>query len=160
MVLPGHLTNDNHYISPPRVLMATRLGKMITYLDGLLPIKSLGPLITWSYEITWQTKSIISLIPQYLRPLNLVGYWLSLRGSYRYSHLTIYLSGLAWSRDNLNAFYLYHYNTYGHQTWQGCDIPWRSLTHTVLDPSITWFCKVTWHVKYGHKTYEQLSDIK
>ena len=35
-----------------RLPMATKLGRMITYLDGLLPIKSCGPLITWSCEIT------------------------------------------------------------------------------------------------------------
>ena len=28
--------------------MATRLGRMVIYLDGLLPIKSHGLLITWS----------------------------------------------------------------------------------------------------------------
>ena len=29
--------------------MATKLGRMITYIDGLIPIKSLDFLITWSY---------------------------------------------------------------------------------------------------------------
>ena len=31
--------------------MATKFDRIITYLDGLLPIKSHDPLITWSWEI-------------------------------------------------------------------------------------------------------------
>ena len=37
--------------------MATKFGRMMTYLDGLLPIKSHVPLITRSSEITWQNKT-------------------------------------------------------------------------------------------------------
>ena len=32
--------------------MATKLGKMVTYHDGLLAMKSHDPLITWSCKIT------------------------------------------------------------------------------------------------------------
>ena len=66
MVLKGHVTEENHYISTTRVPMATKLDKMITYFDGLLPIKSHDSLITWSCGITWKTKTIISPIPQCL----------------------------------------------------------------------------------------------
>ena len=38
-------------MSIARVSMATKLGKMITSLDGLLPIMSHDPLITWPCEI-------------------------------------------------------------------------------------------------------------
>ena len=38
--------------------IATKLGKMVTYDERLLPIKSHDLLITWSCEITWQTKNI------------------------------------------------------------------------------------------------------
>ena len=31
--------------------------------------------------------------------------------------------GFARSGDKLKALYLYYHNTYGHQTWQGDDIP-------------------------------------
>ena len=55
-----HVTNDKH-ISTTRVPMATKLGRMLAYLDGLLPIKSHDPLIKWSCEIPWQTKAILSL---------------------------------------------------------------------------------------------------
>ena len=33
------------------VAKATKLGRMITYLDGLLPVKTRKPLITWSCKI-------------------------------------------------------------------------------------------------------------
>ena len=31
--------------------MATKLDRMVTYLDGLLPKEPHDPLITWSYKI-------------------------------------------------------------------------------------------------------------
>ena len=51
MVSQGHVTNKLyiHYEST----MANKRGRMMTYLDGLLPIKSDDdPLITWSNTIT------------------------------------------------------------------------------------------------------------
>ena len=57
-ILQGHMTNNNQYISTIRVPMATRLGRMITFLDGLLSIKSDDPLILWSCKITCQTEII------------------------------------------------------------------------------------------------------
>ena len=48
-----------------------KLGRMVAYLDRLHPIKSNDPLITWSCKITWQTKIIISPLPQCLRQSNL-----------------------------------------------------------------------------------------
>ena len=53
--------------------------------------------------------------------------------------------GLARSRDKLKA-YLYYHNSYGHQTWQGDDIPWKDPTQKVK-----WFFN---HVVFwGHATY-------
>ena len=40
------MANKNHYIS-----IATKLGRMMASLDGLLPIISHDPLIMQSYEI-------------------------------------------------------------------------------------------------------------
>ena len=45
-------TKHIHYISTIRVSVATKLCWMLTYLDGLLPIKSSDPFITWSCKIT------------------------------------------------------------------------------------------------------------
>ena len=40
VVLKGHLTNKNHYISTTRVPMATKFGRMVALLEELLPMKS------------------------------------------------------------------------------------------------------------------------
>ena len=66
VVLPDHMTNENHCISITRVVMASKLVKMVNYPDGLLSIKPHEPLITWSCEITRQTKTIISSLSQCL----------------------------------------------------------------------------------------------
>ena len=52
--------------------VATKIGKMVAYLEVLLTMKSHEPLITWSCEITWQTKTAISPLSQCLWPPNLV----------------------------------------------------------------------------------------
>ena len=52
VVVQSHLTNENHCISTSKVLMTTILDRMIIYFDGLLPVKSHDPLITWLCEIT------------------------------------------------------------------------------------------------------------
>ena len=133
MVLQGQVVNENHYIFPTRVRMATKFGRMINYLNGLLIMKSLDPFIMWTCEIAWQTKSVISLIPKCLQPQNVVGYWPTLRGSYVCSHLTLQLGGVVRSKDKLKT-YLYYYNSYGQETWQSGDMPWRASTYKV-----TWF---------------------
>ena len=46
--------------------MAIKLDRMVTYLEGLPPIELLDPLIKCSYNITLQTKTIISPLPKYL----------------------------------------------------------------------------------------------
>ena len=59
VVLQNHVTKKKH-ISTTKDPMATKLGKVITYVDGLIFTKSHDSLIMCSYEITWQTKSIVS----------------------------------------------------------------------------------------------------
>ena len=58
--------------------MANKLWRALTYHLGLPPVKSHGHLITWSTEITWQTKRIISSLTQCLWPPSLEGWWLIL----------------------------------------------------------------------------------
>ena len=51
--------------------MATKLVRLVTYHEGLPPIKSND---TWTMrfcEIAWQTKNVISPLLEYLRPQNL-----------------------------------------------------------------------------------------
>ena len=65
----------NPYISATTVPMATKLCRIGTHLEGLLPIMLLDPLVMWFYEITWQTKANISLLPRWLWPPNLARVW-------------------------------------------------------------------------------------
>ena len=46
--------------------IATKFGRVVTYYDGILAIKSHDPLTTWSKQITWQSKIIISPLPEWL----------------------------------------------------------------------------------------------
>ena len=64
-----------------RVAMSTKFGRMVAHFDGLLPIKSHYALTTWSFEIMWQAKAIISPPSRCLWPRNLVGWWLMMKGS-------------------------------------------------------------------------------
>ena len=78
--------------------MATKLGRMVTYLDCLPQLKSHYPLIIpsckimwqpknitsplpqclWLPLITWQIKTITSPLPQYMWPQNFAGWWFTL----------------------------------------------------------------------------------
>ena len=53
------------------MLMVTKLSRMLTYFDWLLPIKSQGSLSCGLAKITGQTKIIISPLLQSLWPPNL-----------------------------------------------------------------------------------------
>ena len=70
-------SRENNYISTTTNSMATELGSIVTYFKGLLPFKLQDSYVTWSFGITWQTKIIISPLPQCLEPLNMEGWWLS-----------------------------------------------------------------------------------
>ena len=62
VVLWDHVTNEKHFISTTKMLMATIRGRMMTYLEWLLPIKSHDHIVMWSCKITWQTKIITHLL--------------------------------------------------------------------------------------------------
>ena len=47
MVLQDYLINENH-ISTTTVPIVAKLGKLVTYIKGLIAIKSNNTLITWS----------------------------------------------------------------------------------------------------------------
>ena len=51
--------------------MATRLDKMMMYLEELFPIEVLDLLITWSYKINSQAKTMKHPLPQRIWPPNL-----------------------------------------------------------------------------------------
>lgn len=46
--------------------MPSKCERLVTYLERLLHVKSHDAFCTWSHEITWETKSIMSPLPQCL----------------------------------------------------------------------------------------------
>ena len=61
--------------------MATKRGKVVTYYKKLQPVKSHNLLNTWSHEVTWLIKNILSPLPQYLLLSNMTG-WLHIIRSF------------------------------------------------------------------------------
>ena len=117
--------------------MATILGWMVTYLDGLLLIK-FHNFDQMAFQDTWGTTTIVSLLQQCLSPPNLAGWWLTLRGSAPKVYATLWSRGFARSRDKLEPLYHHYDSTYDHQTWQDGGLSWGTPT------------EVTWHFDQGY----------
>ena len=94
VVFQSHVINENHYISTTRVPMATKLSRMVTYFERVLTIKPFYALITWSCKVTWQAKTIISLLQECLQQPNLAEWWLPLMGSYLDCNMALWSRGL------------------------------------------------------------------
>ena len=127
--------------------MTTIFGRMVTYLNGLLPINSHDPLITWPCEITWQTKTIISQLPQCQCPPNLTRWWLT---RWAPTHNVTRLFGLVVFRDHMTNWNHYISNT----TMPMSDKFGRLVTDLeglvrimLPDPFVTWSCKIMWQTK-------------
>ena len=99
--LPRSYDKQKKYNYTTRVYMVTRLGRMITYLDGLLPIKAHDPLIKWFCKIMRLTKTIVSRITWWIRSPNLVGWWHTLSDSHTESYSKLWSRDLVRSRDKL-----------------------------------------------------------
>ena len=65
VVFSDHVSNWNRYTSCPTMHMSTTFGRILSFLEGILPIKSYYPSIAWSCCIMWH---IIFIIYQF--PLN------------------------------------------------------------------------------------------
>ena len=112
---------------------------MVTYLDGLLPIKSRDPYITWTCNITWQTKVTISPLLSSL----------TLKDSYP-CYSTLWSCDLARSCNQLKLLYLHLHDAYGHQIWQaGRGITYHEGIPPInsYDPFAHVALLVTWQTK-------------
>ena len=123
-----------------------KLGKMVTYLDRLLPVKSHDVLITWFWKITWQPKIIISLLPQCLWRPNLTSWWFAMRGFYWYCFSILCSRDLARSHNRLKSLYFNYLNIYSHKTRQDTDLPWLPLSISQMAIT-TRLCEITWQTK-------------
>ena len=100
------------------VTMASKPGRMVSYLDWILPIKLIKPLVPRSRKITWQTKTIIPLLPQCIwlpnwQDGNLSRWTLSHKVKWLFDHVVL-LDCVA----NYKPLHLYYHSVYGHQIWQ------------------------------------------
>ena len=125
--------------------MASKLGRMRTYLAELLPIKSHDARIMLSCEITWQIKTIISPLPQFLWPLSVAAWQLTWMGSYPYSHLNLWFCGREKSGDKLRPLYIHYHSTYGHLadwrlTLMGSYqiVTWPLIRWSYVDHAMVW----------------------
>ena len=106
--LTSHVTNEKHYNFTNRV-------------PWLPPLKSRNISMMYFFKITRQTVTFISPVPQWLWPLNLIEWWLTLSSS---TYLTLWSSYFAGSCDKLKPLYLQYYSFYDQQTWQEDDLLW------------------------------------
>ena len=77
----GHVDSCPSATKNMSPLPPTKLGWVVTYQEGLPPIKSHDPLIIWFCKIIWQTKIIITPLPKWLWSPDFAGSWLALMGS-------------------------------------------------------------------------------
>ena len=61
------------------------------------------PLVTWLFKITWQTKTIMALLPHSIWLPNFQVYWLTLSDFYLFIYITRLSRGLARSRKKLKT---------------------------------------------------------
>ena len=73
--------------------VVTKLGRVVTYSEGLPPIKSHGSLSTYSYNIMWQTEVFIYPLLQCPWPQNLVVWWLTVavnsKATWSFGHMVL-----------------------------------------------------------------------
>ena len=127
--------------------MATKFGRIVTYIDNLLSTESNEPLMIWSCEIRWQTKTIISPLIQYLWPPNLAGLWLTLIAIHSKCYMTFWSRGLSRSCEKLKSWYIHYQDAYRREFRQEYDLPRGNPTHKWYDLSITPSCEITWEAK-------------
>ena len=74
-----HVADGKCYIWTSGGPMATEFDRVVGSNAGLLCIKSHNMLITWSYKVTWQMKSVINLLSRDLSLSNLTEVWLMIK---------------------------------------------------------------------------------
>ena len=121
--------------------IATKLGRVVTYIDRLLLIKSHCSWLTLSCKITWQIKNIISSLPLCLLPPIPTECWLTIHNVTWSFKLVV-----TWGHAKNWIYYVSH-------------IPTPIVTKLVrmviyyyefqpIGSLRMWFCEVTWKIEY------------
>ena len=112
-------------------------------LLGVLTHKVTLSFITWSCEVMWKIKYVMSPLSRDQWPPNMARCWLPMREFHPWVYITLYTRSHVSSRNQIKK-YLRCSNTYGHQTWKGGDLLWGAPTH-----------KITW--PFNHAVFRLLS---
>ena len=111
--------------------MATKHDKVVTYCEGLPHINS--HISKMQSLRSCNNLKTISLLSQCMWSPNLSGWFHTARRSQPYISMTHQWGCFMSSRDKVSTYPHYH-NAYGHKTFQGDSIPWRTLTHKFAWP--------------------------
>ena len=120
-------------ISQLSASMATRLGRMVTYLEDFQSIKS----HTWNRGLARSRKKIKPLCLQYHHTYGHQTWQnddLPCVAPYFKNYSNFWSLGPARSRDKLEPIYLHYQNTYKHQPWQVYDLLWGVSFRIVMWP--------------------------
>ena len=140
VVLKDHVTRLYH-ISTTTVPMATKYGRLVNFDGKLLPVMLLHLLVMQSWEIIWQTKTIISLLPQYVWPQNVADGDCLLPIKYN-DHIITWFCQIMWQSKNISPL--------PQCLWTQNLAAWLILTDFYLvshDFITTWSCEITWQTK-------------
>ena len=81
---------------------------MVSYYKGLPPITLDNPLNTWSFEIIWKIKNILSPLPQCLKQVN--SGWPRGKGSFpiikSHNHLNKWLCEVTWQIKSIKPDFI------------------------------------------------------
>lgn len=91
----------------------------------------------WSSETIWQTKTIISLLPKWILPPNVPGWWLTweaLTHKVTWPLSQVILQDYLNTSLKLKTLYLHYRIAYGKRTWSDHDIQQEDPM-----PKVTWF---------------------
>ena len=110
--------------------MATKFGRVVTYDKGNSPIMSNDPLITWSHEVTWQIKNLISPLLRGLWTPNMKG------------------GDLWWEEPTYGVMILWNVVMCSHVTESKVTCPlWQDLRPWNL---VSWWLMVRWKHLWSH----------
>ena len=127
-------------ISIPTVCMATKLGRMVSYLHGLLSTKSHYP---WSHIFArWHwSMTTLCMVTKLGRMVTYLNGHLPVKP---YDPLITYSGKITWQAITIiSPRPQYH----GHQTWGDVTYFTELLLTKSHDPLITWSSKTTWQTK-------------
>ena len=117
----------------PPMPIATKLGRVATYCEGLPPIKSYGTLTTWVFLRSCDKLKALdlhyhnSVATKLGRMVTFLEGLVQIKSHYP---LITWLCEIMWQIKNIS----HCLNSYGHQIWQCDDLPWGAPTQRIALP--------------------------